>query len=53
VDHDHLELTVKINDPKMYTKPWVAVDRYVSSCREQFRCQRDDLFAVRICELTS
>ena len=27
VDHDHLELTVKINDPKMYTKPWVAVDR--------------------------
>jgi hypothetical protein len=27
VDHDHLELTVKINDPKMYTKPWVALDR--------------------------
>ena len=27
VDHDHLELTVTINDPKMYTKPWVAVDR--------------------------
>jgi len=26
VDHDHLELTVKIDDPKMYTKPWVAVD---------------------------
>ena len=27
VDHDHLELTVTINDPMMYTKPWVAVDR--------------------------
>jgi len=27
VDHDHLELTVKINDPKMYTKPWIALDR--------------------------
>src|SRR5260221_4576993 len=27
VDHDHLELTVKINDPKMYTKPWVALDK--------------------------
>jgi len=27
VDHDHLELTVTIDDPKMYTKPWVAVDR--------------------------
>ncbi len=29
VDHDHLELTVTINDPKMYTKPWVALDRLV------------------------
>ena len=27
VDHDHLELTVTINDPKMYTKPWVALDK--------------------------
>ena len=27
VDHDHLELTVTINDPKMYTKTWVALDR--------------------------
>ena len=25
VDHDHLELTVTIDDPKMYTKPWVAM----------------------------
>jgi hypothetical protein len=25
VDSDHLELTVTINDPKMYTKPWVAL----------------------------
>jgi hypothetical protein len=26
-DHDHLELTVSIDDPKMYTKPWVALDK--------------------------
>ena len=30
VDHDHLELTVTIDDPKMYTKPWVALDKFVS-----------------------
>jgi len=28
-DRDHLELSVTIDDPKMYTKPWVAVDRIV------------------------
>ena len=28
VDHDHLEWTVTINDPKMYTKPWVAMNRF-------------------------
>jgi hypothetical protein len=27
VDHDHLELTVTIDDPKIYTKPWVALDK--------------------------
>ena len=27
VDHEHLELTVIIDDPKMYTKPWVALDK--------------------------
>jgi len=26
-DHGTLELTVTIDDPKMYTKPWVALDR--------------------------
>jgi hypothetical protein len=24
-DRDHLEMTITIDDPKMYTKPWVAV----------------------------
>jgi hypothetical protein len=24
-DHDHLVLTVTIDDPKMYTKPWIAM----------------------------
>ena len=28
VDRDHLQLTVTIDDPKMYTKPWVALDKY-------------------------
>jgi hypothetical protein len=36
VDHDHLELTVKIDDPKMYTKPWVARDRLL------FQLQKSD-----------
>jgi hypothetical protein len=28
VDHDHMELTVTIDDPKMYTKPWVAMNKF-------------------------
>jgi len=28
VNHDRLELTVTIDDPKMYTKPWVAMDKF-------------------------
>ena len=28
VDHDHLELTVTLDDPKMYTKPWVAMKKF-------------------------
>jgi len=28
VDHDHMELTVIIDDPKMYAQPWVAVNKY-------------------------
>ena len=27
VDHDHLQWTVTITDPKMYTQPWVALDK--------------------------
>ena len=27
VDADHVEMTITINDPKMYTKPWVALDK--------------------------
>jgi hypothetical protein len=26
-DYDHLEITVIIDDPKFYTKPWVALDK--------------------------
>jgi hypothetical protein len=28
VDHDRLELTVTVDDSKMYTKPWVAVNKF-------------------------
>ncbi len=28
-DRDHLELTVTIDDPKMYKQPWVALDKFV------------------------
>jgi hypothetical protein len=28
VDHDALELTVTLDDPKFYTKPWVALDKF-------------------------
>ena len=28
-DRDHLELSVTIDDPKMYTKPWVALNKLV------------------------
>jgi hypothetical protein len=28
VDHDNLELSVTIDDPKMYSKPWVAMDKF-------------------------
>jgi hypothetical protein len=28
VDHDHMELTVTIDDPKMYTEPWMALNKF-------------------------
>jgi hypothetical protein len=28
VDHDNLEWTVTIDDPKMYTKPWIAMNKF-------------------------
>ncbi len=40
IDHDTLELTVTINDPKMYIKPWVALDKF------HFKLQPDS-FDVR------
>jgi hypothetical protein len=27
VDHDNVELTVKVDDPKAYTDPWLARDK--------------------------
>ena len=28
VNHDRLELTVTLDDPKMYTRPWVSMDKF-------------------------
>jgi hypothetical protein len=35
VDRDHLQLSVLIDDPKMYTKPWVALDKLVFNLEPQ------------------
>ena len=35
VDHDHMELSVTIDDPKMYTKPWVALNKLVFNLEPQ------------------
>jgi hypothetical protein len=47
VSRDRLELTVTINDPVMYTKPWVALDKF------PFKLMPDD-FDIRemICSPT-
>jgi hypothetical protein len=37
VDHDHLEWTVTIDDPKMYTKPWVAMDKFPMKLEDPHR----------------
>ena len=34
-DHDQLELSVTIDDPKMYTKPWVALDKFAFDLQPQ------------------
>ena len=28
VDHDNMELTMKITDPKMYTEPWLTLNKF-------------------------
>jgi hypothetical protein len=35
VDRDHLELSVLLDDPKMYTKPWVALNKLVFNLEPQ------------------
>jgi hypothetical protein len=37
VDHDHLEWTVTINDPKIYTRPWVAMDKFPMKLEDPHR----------------
>jgi hypothetical protein len=37
VDHDHLEWSVTIDDPKMYTKPWVAMNKFPMKLEDPHR----------------
>jgi hypothetical protein len=37
VDHDHLEWSVTIDDPKMYTKPWVAMNKFPMKVEDPHR----------------
>jgi hypothetical protein len=37
IDHDHMELTVTIDDPKMYTKPWLAMDKFPMKLEDPHR----------------
>jgi hypothetical protein len=36
VDHDCLELTVTIDDPNMYTKRWIAMNRFPMTLVEAY-----------------
>jgi hypothetical protein len=37
VDHDRLEWSVTIDDPKMYTKPWVAMNKFPMKLEDPHR----------------
>jgi hypothetical protein len=37
VDHDHLEWSVLIDDPKMYTKPWIAMNKFPMKLEDPHR----------------
>ena len=37
VDQDHLEWTVTIDDPKMYTKPWIAMNKFPMKLEDAHR----------------
>lgn len=37
VDRDHLEWSVLIDDPKMYTKPWVAMNKFPMTLEDPHR----------------
>ena len=49
VDADHLQVSVKITDPKMYTKPWIAMDKFPLRLQsshfdiEEFECSPTEL----------
>ena len=37
LNHDRLELTVTIDDPKMYTKPWIAMNKFLVKLEDPHR----------------
>jgi hypothetical protein len=45
VNHDIMELTLTITDPKMYTKPWVAIDKFRMRLQPEWFDIREQLCA--------
>lgn len=41
VDHDHLQWSVTIDDPKIYTKPWVAMNKFPMKLENPHRDVRE------------
>ena len=46
VNHDVMELTLTIDDPKMYTKPWTALDKFRMGLQPEWFDIREQVCAV-------
>jgi hypothetical protein len=48
---DLLELTVTIDDPTMYAKPWVALDKFPRNYCRPILMSGDDVFSIGVYEI--
>jgi hypothetical protein len=46
VDHDVMELTLIVDDPKMYSKPWTALDKFRMGLQPEWFDIREQVCAV-------